>query len=202
LSSPLLSSPPSPAHRPSRCYSTSTPLSPPLASHWRCEEQRRGEVLRRRMANNTAAGADASSGRAALASAARAAPASVALANLTPVGADSADPAPAGGATVAPASVVSTGVASEDPAPAGGATAALAGEAARTSSRTMNCQTCSERIRITLNLKGFRVLCCTRKKLHEWKQCFREGDGRLFQYMETRLSMIEQKLYLKKANAL
>ncbi|CAO2038738.1 unnamed protein product [Urochloa humidicola] len=34
------------------CSSTSAPLSPPLAPHSRCEEQRRGSVLRRRMANS------------------------------------------------------------------------------------------------------------------------------------------------------
>jgi len=35
-------------------------------------------------------------------------------------------------------------------------------------------------------------------------KCSSKGDGRLFQSMETRLSMIEQKLYLylKKENAL
>ncbi|CAN6173885.1 unnamed protein product [Urochloa humidicola] len=34
------------------CSSTSAPLSPPLAPHSRCEEQRRVSVLRRRMANS------------------------------------------------------------------------------------------------------------------------------------------------------
>ncbi|CAN6246655.1 unnamed protein product, partial [Urochloa humidicola] len=152
-----------PALRPSRRYSTSAPLSPPLAPHWRCEEQRRGEVLRRRMANNTAVGADASSGRAA--------PASAALANPTPavrgLRGSSSDGWGHGG----------SGERGLDGRGFGGSSSCRRGDGGsggrgrQTSSRMVNCQMCSQRVRIALNLKatGFRVLCCTRKKLHEWK---------------------------------